>query len=116
MMNVCDVCVKMFTCVAQVVVNVENCCVCCQSTGDKRTVIRWGIISAGFIASDFCLALRTLPADEHQVVKLEDVFIACPHSLMQYVILICSSTLVLCLHSFIVPDSPTILVFCVQTF
>jgi len=32
-------------------------------------VIRWGIVSAGLIANDFCLALRTLPADEHQVVE-----------------------------------------------
>ena len=31
-------------------------------------MIRWGIVSAGLIATDFCLALRTLPADEHQVV------------------------------------------------
>jgi len=32
-------------------------------------VIRWGIVSAGLIANDFCLALRALPADEHQVVE-----------------------------------------------
>ena len=31
--------------------------------------MRWGIVSAGLIATDFCLALRTLSADEHQVVK-----------------------------------------------
>jgi len=35
--------------------------------GGKSGVIRWGIVSAGLIATDFCLALRTLSPDEHQV-------------------------------------------------
>jgi len=39
-----------------------------KESGDNRRVIRWGIVSAGLIANDFCLAMRTLPADEHQVV------------------------------------------------
>lgn len=38
--------------------------------GDNKRVIRWGIVSAGLIANDFCLALRTLPADEHQLVAV----------------------------------------------
>ncbi|KAK7099595.1 trans-1,2-dihydrobenzene-1,2-diol dehydrogenase-like [Littorina saxatilis] len=38
---------------------------------------RWGICSAGKISYDFCLALQTLPADQHQIVavaarKVED--------------------------------------------
>lgn len=38
---------------------------------------RWGIISAGKISSDFCIALRTLPRTEHEIVavaarKLDD--------------------------------------------
>jgi len=35
--------------------------------GDETRVVGWGIVSAGLIANDFCLALRTLPPDEHQV-------------------------------------------------
>jgi len=31
---------------------------------------RWGIIGAGAISHDFCLALRTLPTDEHQLVAV----------------------------------------------
>lgn len=38
--------------------------------GDNKRVLRWGIVSAGLIANDFCLALRTLPADEHQLVAV----------------------------------------------
>ncbi|KAI1294786.1 Trans-1,2-dihydrobenzene-1,2-diol dehydrogenase [Halotydeus destructor] len=31
---------------------------------------RWGIVSAGKISNDFCSALRTLPATEHQLVAV----------------------------------------------
>ena len=42
--------------------------------GGKSGVIRWGIVSAGLIATDFCLALRTLSADEHQVDIQQHLF------------------------------------------
>uniref|UniRef100_A0A8C8YAA4 Trans-1,2-dihydrobenzene-1,2-diol dehydrogenase n=1 Tax=Prolemur simus TaxID=1328070 RepID=A0A8C8YAA4_PROSS len=32
--------------------------------------LRWGIVSAGFISSDFTAVLRTLPSSEHQVVAV----------------------------------------------
>jgi len=56
------ICLKIFC------TNVGDCCELLL-VGDKAGVIRWGIVSAGLIANDFCLALRTLSADEHQVVK-----------------------------------------------
>jgi len=42
--------------------------------GGKSGVIRWGIVSAGLIATDFCLALRTLSPDEHQVCRRQLIF------------------------------------------
>jgi len=44
------------------------------SVGGKSGVIRWGIVSAGLIATDFCLALRTLSPDEHQVDIQQFIF------------------------------------------
>lgn len=32
--------------------------------------LRWGICSAGLIANDFVVALKTLPEKEHQVVAV----------------------------------------------
>jgi dihydrodiol dehydrogenase / D-xylose 1-dehydrogenase (NADP) len=32
--------------------------------------LRWGIASAGKISNDFCLALTTLSADDHEVVAV----------------------------------------------
>lgn len=32
--------------------------------------LRWGIASAGKISHDFCVALSTLPFDEHQMVAV----------------------------------------------
>ena len=32
--------------------------------------LRWGICSAGLIANDFVVALKTLPETEHQVVAV----------------------------------------------
>jgi len=32
--------------------------------------LRWGILGAGKISGDFCLALRTVPKDEHQIVSV----------------------------------------------
>lgn len=33
----------------------------------SRMALRWGIVSAGLISSDFTTVLRTLPRSEHQV-------------------------------------------------
>lgn len=32
--------------------------------------LRWGIVTAGKISHDFCVALSTLPFDEHQIVAV----------------------------------------------
>lgn len=32
--------------------------------------LRWGIASAGKISNDFCMALTTLPAEDHKVVAV----------------------------------------------
>ncbi|XP_061389902.1 trans-1,2-dihydrobenzene-1,2-diol dehydrogenase-like [Musca vetustissima] len=32
--------------------------------------LRWGIVSAGKISHDFCVALSTLPSDEHQMIAV----------------------------------------------
>jgi dihydrodiol dehydrogenase / D-xylose 1-dehydrogenase (NADP) len=34
------------------------------------TILRWGIASAGNISHDFVTALRSLPADEHDIVAV----------------------------------------------
>lgn len=34
------------------------------------SALRWGIASAGKISHDFCVALSTLPFDEHQAVAV----------------------------------------------
>ncbi|XP_011176093.2 trans-1,2-dihydrobenzene-1,2-diol dehydrogenase [Solenopsis invicta] len=34
------------------------------------TILRWGIVSAGKISHDFVTALRSLPADEHDVIAI----------------------------------------------
>lgn len=39
-------------------------------TIDPHHPTRWGIISTGLISNDFCLALRTFPAEQHQIVAV----------------------------------------------
>jgi len=34
------------------------------------TILRWGIATAGKISHDFVTALRSLPADEHDVIAV----------------------------------------------
>lgn len=36
----------------------------------KTTPLRWGIASAGKISNDFCLAMSTLPAENHKIVAV----------------------------------------------
>lgn len=48
------------------------------ATKDGCTPTRWGIIGAGLISSDFCLALRTFPQNEHKVFEIK--LLACVES------------------------------------
>ena len=40
------------------------------STNEQQQPLRWGILSAGKISYDFCIALSTLPSTDHKVIHV----------------------------------------------